>query len=39
MLKERVRGLEVKEFTDKGHFTYHDMRTEVFPELKDFLLK
>ena len=38
MLKKRVRGLEVKEFTDKGHFTYRDMKTEVFPELKDFLL-
>lgn len=39
MLKEKIAGLKVKKFTDKGHFTYSDMGTEVFPELKDYLLK
>jgi len=39
LLKEKVRGLEIKEFTDRGHFVFNDMGTEEFPELKDFLLK
>jgi len=39
LLKEKIRGLRVKEFTDRGHFVLRDMGTEEFPELKDFLLK
>ena len=39
LLKEKIRGLEVKEFTDKGHFVFRDMGTEEFPELKEFMLK
>ncbi|MDP3900854.1 MAG: alpha/beta hydrolase [bacterium] len=39
LLREKVRGLEVKEFSDKGHFTFNSMGTEVFPELRDFLAK
>lgn len=38
LLKEKLRGLQVKEFSDRGHFTFGDMGTQSFPELKDFLL-
>jgi len=38
ILKEQIKGLEVKEFTDKGHFTFGDMGTNEFPELRDYLL-
>ena len=37
-LKRALPGLDVQEFIDKGHFTRHDMKTEEFPELRDFLL-
>lgn len=39
LLRGRVHDLEVKEFTDRGHFTFADMGTEEFSELKDFLLR
>jgi uncharacterized protein len=38
MLKERIHDLQVKEFSDRGHFTFNDMKTQDFPELKNFLL-
>ncbi len=38
MLKERVNDIQVKEFHNKGHFTFNHMKTQSFPELKDFLL-
>ena len=36
-LKENIKNLRVQEFSDKGHFTYGDMQTKLFPELKEFL--
>ena len=38
LLKEQVKDIRYVEFTNKGHFTYGTMKTEEFPELKDFLL-
>jgi predicted alpha/beta hydrolase family esterase len=37
-LQENVQGIIVQEFSNKGHFTLQDMGTEVFPELRDFLI-
>lgn len=39
ILKQKVKGLEVMEFKDKGHFVTHHMGTNEFPELRDFLLR
>jgi len=33
ILREQVRGLDIREFTGKGHFTLTDMGTAEFPEL------
>lgn len=40
-LKTLLKGpkIEIKEFTNKGHFTLNDMKTEKFPELLNALLK
>lgn len=38
MLKEKIPGMSICEFTDHGHFTFEDMKTVEFPELRDFLL-
>jgi predicted alpha/beta hydrolase family esterase len=38
ILKQKIPGLKVKQFSDRGHFTLHDMQTKEFPELRDFLL-
>jgi uncharacterized protein len=38
VLKEQIKGLEVKEFTDKGHFVLSSMGGPEFPELRDFLI-
>ena len=38
ILKSKIQGLKVVEFTDKGHFAFGDMKTKEFPELRDFLL-
>ncbi len=38
ILKERLPGLESREFPDKGHFTLQDMKTTELPELADWLL-
>lgn len=38
ILKSTIKGLQVKEFTDKGHFTFGDMKTHEFPELLKILL-
>lgn len=39
-LKEGLKGsnIKFKEFTNRGHFTLNDMKTEKFPELRDTLL-
>lgn len=39
ILTAKWKDVEVKKFADKGHFTLRDMKTEEFPELRDFLLK
>lgn len=38
-LKQKISGLVVREFKDRGHFTFGDMKTDEFPELLDFLLE
>jgi hypothetical protein len=40
-LRAELKNLQVKEFVDKGHFTFDDMKTEEFsfPELRDVLLQ
>jgi predicted alpha/beta hydrolase family esterase len=38
LLKNTVQNLQLKEFTDKGHFTLEDMETEKFPELLENLI-
>lgn len=38
ILKERIPGIEVQEFANRGHFTLQDMGTNEFPELRDWLL-
>lgn len=37
-LKKNLKGIQVQEFTGRGHFTMGDMKTEQFPELAEFLL-
>jgi predicted alpha/beta hydrolase family esterase len=37
-LGKEVVGINIKFIPDKGHFTMGDMKTEEFPELRDFLL-
>lgn len=37
-IKERDINVEIKEFTDKGHFVFGSMKTEKFPELLKWLL-
>lgn len=39
ILRKGVEGLKVTEFSDRGHFIFDDMKTNEFPELRDFLLK
>lgn len=38
LLEESIPGLQIQEFTDRGHFTRNHMGTEEFPELRDYLL-
>jgi hypothetical protein len=38
-LRAKLKNIQVKEFSDKGHFTFDDMKTEEFPELRDTLLR
>jgi len=38
ILKAKLPTLQIKDFTDKGHFTYGAMKTEQFPELVDFII-
>ncbi len=37
-IKKEIKGVQVQEFTGRGHFTMGDMKTEEFPELAQFLL-
>ncbi len=38
LIKSQLKGSKFEKFTNKGHFTFGDMKTEEFPELRDFLL-
>ncbi|MBP6866224.1 MAG: alpha/beta hydrolase [Candidatus Pacebacteria bacterium] len=38
ILKSTLQNIELKEFTDKGHFTLNSLKTEKFPELMSLLL-
>jgi predicted alpha/beta hydrolase family esterase len=37
ILKEKVKDIKLKEFTDKGHFCLDDLGTEELPELLDLI--
>jgi predicted alpha/beta hydrolase family esterase len=37
-LKISIHGIQVKEFSNYGHFSIYNMKTEKFPELRRFLL-
>ncbi len=39
LLKKTIQGVDLQELTSKGHFTMRDMKTDQFPELRDWLLK
>ncbi len=39
ILKSKLKGVEFKEFTNKGHFCLNDLKSEKFPELLDVILK
>lgn len=38
ILKEKVTGLQLNEYTDKGHFTFNSMGTREFPDLLECLV-
>lgn len=38
LLKDQLPGLQLQTFSDRGHFTFDDMKTEQFPELVKFVL-
>lgn len=37
-IKNLLPGVAMKEFSDRGHFTFGDMKTEKFPELSEILI-
>jgi hypothetical protein len=39
IIREQIPGILYHEFSDLGHFTYGDMKTEKFPELLEYILK
>lgn len=38
-IRDSIRNIEVKEFTNHGHFTFGDMKTTEFPELLEVLIQ
>ena len=38
LLEAGVKGIHLQRFSGRGHFTSGDMKTESFPELRDFLI-
>jgi hypothetical protein len=38
LLESTMKGVHLQRFSDRGHFTSGDMKTEGFPELRDFLI-
>jgi hypothetical protein len=39
MIKDKIRDIKVVELKNKGHFCYHDLDTDVFPELLEEIMK
>ncbi len=39
VLESTVKGIQLRRFNDRGHFTSGDRRTEAFPELRDFVIR
>jgi hypothetical protein len=37
LLEATIKGIHLERFSDRGHFTSGDMKTEEFLELRDFL--
>lgn len=37
IITQAVRGVDIKQYTDKGHFTFGDMQTNEFPELLELV--
>ncbi|OGD31923.1 hypothetical protein A3C91_00655 [Candidatus Azambacteria bacterium RIFCSPHIGHO2_02_FULL_52_12] len=37
-LRAKLKNVQIKKFVDYGHFTSSDMKTDQFPELRNFLL-
>lgn len=37
-IKSVIQGIVIKEYTDRGHFTFGTMKTDAFPELRDVLI-
>ena len=37
LLKEKLQGVKLMEFTNKGHFCFDDLKTDAFPELLEIL--
>lgn len=38
LLESTIAGIELVRFSDRGHFTSGSMKTDEFPELRDFLI-
>jgi predicted alpha/beta hydrolase family esterase len=38
IIKDKIKDLEFKEFNDRGHFSYEELKTDKFPELLDEIL-
>jgi len=39
LLESTIKGIQLRRFSDRGHFTSGDLKTEEFPELRDFLIQ
>lgn len=39
IIREKVKGIDYREFHDKGHFCYEDLKTVEFPELVEEIFK
>jgi len=39
ILRSNIKGLDYKEFHNRGHFYLHDAQSTIFPELFDFILQ
>ena len=39
LLDSTIKGIQLRQFSDRGQFTSGDLKTEEFPELRDFLIQ